>query len=60
MLQYAKTIVLTYISALVAFLSKTLCKCTDNLKDLGLQIASKLYFHEHVDYIVFKSVKILT
>jgi hypothetical protein len=59
MLQHAKTIVLTYISALVGFLSNTLCNCTANLKDMGLQIVFKLHFHEQIDYIFSKSVKLL-
>ena len=59
MLQYAKTIVLTYISAFVGFLRNTLFNSTDKLKYVGLQIVSKLYFQENIDYIFSKSVKIL-
>jgi hypothetical protein len=32
---------------------------TDCIKDLGVFIDSKLYFHSHVDYIFSQSIKLL-
>jgi len=33
--------------------------CMDTIKDLGIQLDSKLHFHAHADYIISQSVRLL-